>query len=200
MKAEISDKISSIIEKIDGKTRYYIFIGVLLAAFLLDYFFLMSPQLASLRKISPEIKIVSEDIKKAQGDVNKVNTYKKDLEQISKKLDQASLKIKSREDVPFILEHIANIAGETGVKIDQIMPDAIGQELLTENNQRKYFDLPIYMEARSGYHDFGQFLNRIEQDDVSLRVSSFTIVPTTDNRYHLVKLTFKATVFEEVRP
>lgn len=198
MNAKIFDKISSVFEKVDGKNRYYVFIGILLAVFLLDYFLLMSPQLSALRKISPEIDILSGDIKKAKEDMGKLDAYKSDLAQMNKKFDEANLKIKSREEIAIILEYIANVASETGIKIDQIMPDTLGQELLIENNQRKYFDLPIYMEARSGYHNFGRFLNEIDRNDISLRIGTFTVIATGDMRNHMIKLTFRVTVFEEV--
>jgi Tfp pilus assembly protein PilO len=199
MNIKIPDKISAVFAKVEGNNRYYVFVGILFVFFLLDYFLLMSPQLAALRKIKPEIKTLSDNIKKTKEDINKLNTYKTDLENASKKFAEANLKVKSREEISVILEYIANIANETGVKIDQIMPDTLGQELLTENNQRKYFDLPIYMEARSGYHDFGRFLNKIEQNDISLRVGTFTIVVTNDTRLHSIKMTFKATIFEDVQ-
>jgi len=199
MNIKIPDKISSLFSKVEGNNRYYVFVGILLFVFLLDYFLLMSPQLGALQKISPEIKTVSENIKKAKEDIEKLNTYKADLEKASTKFTEANLKVKSRDEISVVLEYIAYIANETGVKIDQIMPDTLGQELLTENSQRKYFDLPIYMEARSSYHNFGHFLNKVEQNDISLRVGTFTIVVTNDTRHHAIKMTFKATVFEEVQ-
>ena len=191
-------KISSFLLKVEGKNRYYIFIGILVFVFLMDYFLLMSRQLSALRKINPEISLLSEDIKKVKNDMKKLDTYRADLEEISKKFEEANLKVKSRDEVSVILEYIANTASETGVKIDQIMPDTLDQELLTENNQRKYFDLPIYMEARSDYHSFGRFFNKFEQNDISLRIGSYTIVVTNDTRSHSIKLTFRATVYEDV--
>ncbi len=199
MSIKIPEQISSVFSKVDGKNRYYVFIGILFAVFLLDYFLLMSPQLSALRKINPEIKDISENIKKAKEDIKKLNTYRADLEEVSKKFAEASLKVKSRNEVSFILEYIAYVASETGVKIDQIMPDTLGQELLTENNQRKYFDVPIYMEARSSYHNLGRFLNEIERNDISLRIGTFSIVATNDTRHHAIKLTFKVTIFQDVQ-
>ena len=199
MNVKIPEQISSVFSKVDSKNRYYVFVGILFAVFLLDYFLLMSPQLSALRKINPEIKAVSENIKKAKEDIKKLNTYRADLEEASKKFTEANLKVKSRSEVSFILEHIAHVASETGVKIDQIMPDTLSQELLTENNQRKYFDIPIYMEARSSYHNFGHFFNKVEQNDISLRVGTFSIVVTNDTRHHAIKVTFKATIFEDVQ-
>jgi len=197
---DIREKISSFFEKVDGNNRYYVLVGFMAFIFLLDYFVLMRPQLVALGKINPEIMAVSKKIKKAKTDMKQLDTYQSNLDTLSKKFEEANLKVKSRDEVPIILEHIANIAGETGVKIDQIMPDTLDQELLTENNQRRYYDLPIYIEARSGYHNLGKFLNKLKQNDISLRIGAFTIIATDDTRYHLVKLTFRATVYEEVSP
>ena len=198
MNIKIPEKISSVFSKVDGKNRYFVFVGILFAVFLLDYFLLMKPQLSALKKISPEIKSVSDNIKKAKEDIKKLKTYRADLQKVSEKFATANLKVKSRNEVSFILEYIAYVASEAGVKIDQIMPDTLSQELLTENDQRKYYDLPIYMEARSSYHNFGHFLNKIEQNDISLRIGTFSIVVTNDTRNHAIKLTFKATIFEDV--
>ena len=197
---DIREKISSVFEKIDGNNRYYVLVGFMVLFFLLDYFVLMSPQLSALGKINPEIRAVSDKIKKVKADTKRLGTYQNDLEKLSEKFKEANLKVKSRDEVPIILEYIANIAGDTGIKIDQIMPDSLDQELLTEAGQRKYYDLPIYLEARSGYHSLGRFLNKLSQGDISLRIGAFTIVATNDTRYHLVKLTFRATVYEEVVP
>ncbi|MCK5015391.1 MAG: type 4a pilus biogenesis protein PilO, partial [Candidatus Omnitrophica bacterium] len=178
MNIKIPEKISSVFSKVDGKNRYFVFVGILFAVFLLDYFLLMRPQLSALKKISPEIKSVSDNIKKAKEDIKKLKIYRADLQKVSEKFAAANLKVKSRNEVSFILEYIAYVASEAGVKIDQIMPDTLSQELLTENDQRKYYDLPIYMEARSSYHNFGHFLNKIEQNDISLRIGTFSIVVT----------------------
>ena len=44
--------------------------------------------------------------------------------------------------------YLANVANEAGFRIDQVMPDSTDQELLTENSQVKYFDLPISFISR----------------------------------------------------
>ena len=146
IKIQIPEKIASVFTKLEGKNLYYVFVGVLVLVFLLDYFILMRPQLAALGKINPEIRTLSENINKAKEDIDKLNTYKADLERASKKFTEANVKVKSRDEISVILEYIAYVANDTGVKIDQIMPDMIAQEPLTQNDQRKYYDLPIYKD------------------------------------------------------
>ena len=198
MNLDITEKLSPLLDKIGGKGRYYIFGAFLLLIFALDYIFLMRPQFTALNKINPEIKIVSDQINKAKEDMTKLDSYRKDLQNMSSKFAEAKVSVRSRDEVSMILEHIAYIANETGVKIDQIMPDMLEQELLTENNQVKYYDLPIYLETRCGYHNLGRFLNRLDTEDISLRVGGFTVAATNDMQHHMVKLTLKATVFEEI--
>ena len=81
--------VVTVFSKIDDKNRYYIFVGILVFVFLLDYFLLMSPQLSALKKINPEIKTVSDNIKRAQADIDKLNTYRADLENVSQKFAEA---------------------------------------------------------------------------------------------------------------
>ena len=72
MNIKIPEQISSVFSKVEGKNRYYVFVGILFVVFLLDYFLLMSPQLSSLKKINPEIRTLSENIKKAKADIDKL--------------------------------------------------------------------------------------------------------------------------------
>jgi len=198
MNIDIREKLVVVLDVVGGKGRYYIFGALLLLVFFFDYVFLMRPQFTALSKINPEIKTVSDQINNAKEDMTKLDSYRKDLQNMSSKFAEAKVSVRSRDEVPMILEHIANVASETGVRIDQIMPDTLDQELLTENNQIKYFDLPIFLEARCGYHSLGRFLNRLDTEDISLRVGAFSVSSTNDLQHHLVKLTLKATVFEEV--
>ncbi|MCA9406954.1 MAG: hypothetical protein KC684_10475, partial [Candidatus Omnitrophica bacterium] len=52
---KVQEKIREFLEKVDQKQLYYIFGGIVLFVFLLDYFLLMRPQINSLNKINPEI-------------------------------------------------------------------------------------------------------------------------------------------------
>ena len=165
--------------------------------FLFDYFILMRPQLATLAKISPENKVLSQDIQKADEDIQKLETYKGEVARLKAGIEEMNLKIKSKDEVPVILEHISLLADQNKVDVDQIMPASHDQQVLLEDNKRMYISLPVLVEARSGYHDFGRFLNDIEQDNILLGVRSFSVTATNDTQYHAVRLSLEAIVFEE---
>ena len=193
-------KISEFVGKIDEKSRYYILIGVLVFVFLLDYFILMRPQLATLAKINPEIKILAQDWEKAREDIQKLSFYQDEVKQLEGQLAQTSQRLKSKEEVSMILEQISRMANQNHVKIDQIMPFVEDQKVLLEDNRRIYDALPILVQARSGYHDLGRFLNDLEKNDLFLYMTAFSIVTGEDAHSHALKMNLKAIVFEEKKP
>lgn len=193
-------KISEFISKIDEKNQRYFLIGALLFIFLLDYFILMRPQLVTLTKINPEIKLLSRDIEKAQEDIGKLAFYQAEVKGLESQLAQTSQKVKSKEEVSLILEQISRLANQNNIRIDQIMPFMEEQKVLLEDTKRTYYALPIFVQAKSGYHDLGRFLNQLEKNDLFLYVTSFSIITGEDARTHALKMDLQAIVFEEKNP
>lgn len=189
--------IPELVGKIDEKSRYYILIGVLLFVFLLDYFILMRPQLVTLTKINPEIKILAQDLKKTREDVQKLGFYQGEVKQLEGELAETSQKVKSKEEVSIILEQISRMANQNHVKIDQIMPFIEDQKVLLEDNRRIYYALPILVQARGGYHDFGRLLNDLDNNDLFLYVTVFSIATGEDTHANVLKMNLQAIVFEE---
>lgn len=193
-------KVQDLINKIDEKNRYYLLIGALVLIFLLDYFVIMRPQLVALTKIKPEIKILLQDIQTVRDDTQKMGFYQGEVKRLQGALEKTSQKVLSKEEVSAILERISRLAGETGMKIDQITPFNEDQEVLLQDNRRTYYALPILLEARSGYHNFGKFLNHLEQDDLFLSVSTFSISTGDDMHDHSLKVNLQAIIFEDKAP
>lgn len=197
MKLDLSEKFGPLLEKIDEKNFYYIFGGILVFIFLLDYFVLMRPQLNSLSKITPEINLLKEDIDKAQGDMQRIEEYRTKVIKLQKDLKQSQKRVRPRTEVPLILERVSRIAKESKVTIDQMMPVTEDMELILENPSRDFYTIPITVEARSGYHNFGKFLNKLEEADVYLDADRFVLSTRKGSRAHRVDLTLLTIVYDE---
>ncbi len=195
---DVKEKISSTVEKLDDKTIYYILGGILLVVFLLDYFVLMRPQLATLTKINPEIKKLSDDISRAKTDIQRLPQYKKQMAGLEAKIADENGKMELREEVPLILEHLSQIALKHDVKINQIMPNNIDSEIILENEDRVYYSMPIEIEARAGYHNFGKFIDAVEKGGIFLKVKTMMVASSGDKREHVIKLTLESIVYEEL--
>ena len=195
---ELKEKFSNFVKNADDKTRYGIFIGILFFVFLLDYLLIMGPQLGQLTKISAEVKQFNIDLEKTNADIQQFQQYKNQVSQLKKSIVILENKITAKQEVPLILERVSHLADENNIKIDQIKPNPTEQEVLLENNLRRYYSLPILIEAKGDYHDFGKFINRIETDSVYFSVGGFTLMQIKGDLKHRIRLTLKTTVYEDV--
>lgn len=196
MKLEFLDQVKAKLENMDEKQRYYIFGGMLVFIFLLDYYILMKPQLAALAEINPKIEILQEDLKKAKSDIKNLDQYNADVEKLRSDVDVINLRVEARNEVPLILERISVMANQNNVRLEQIMPNTLDQEKILENNDRSYYSLPILVEAKTGYHNFGKFLNQIERSNVFLRIDNFTIASSTDTKNHAIKIRLETVIYD----
>ena len=196
MNLKIFEKFLSLFKNINQRNRNLLLGGILLFAFLLDYFVLMHPQIIALTTMNPKIKTLSEDIQRAQNDIQNINRFLEEVIQLRKKLEEINARVRSKEEIPMILERIALLANQYGIKIDSMMPDPQQQEVLLQDSERIYYSLPISVEAGSNYHNLGRFLNAIDQDQVFISLENFSIKTTADITRHALKLTFKAVIFE----
>jgi len=197
MKVDIKDIVSSGIKNMDEKHVYILFGVILFFIFLLDYFFIMKPQIATLSKIGPEINILSDDLKKVKADFQNIEQYKSEVVRLKKNLDDVELKIRSKDEIPFILETISRIANNAGLRVEQVAPNPIDAEVILENFNRSFISYPIFLEFKSGYHNFGKFLNDIEKVEILFKVGTFNMASTSVNDRHSLRLTLKAIVYEE---
>lgn len=198
MKLQIPEQYLEKIKNLDEKNCFYIFIAILLFIFLLDYFVLMRPQLEALTKINPEIKILSDNLKNTKIELSKVNYYRNQVKKYKKEISKVNIKVRSKEEVPLILKRISVVANRTGVKIDHIMPISQDNEILLEDKDRKYLAVPIIIEAKSAYHDYGRFLNQLENENIFLTVQRFNMSSRGEATEVGIKLTLRTIVYEEI--
>jgi type IV pilus assembly protein PilO len=193
---KLQARLTGFLEKIDNRQRYYIFAGLLMFIFLMDYVILMRPQLSSLSKITPEIQILRDDLRLAKENIERTDDYRVRLATLKEDVTQINASLQSRDQFPVIMEWISRAADESGVTIDQVMPMTADQRELLSVQRRKYLSFPLNIQARGGYHQFGVFLNRLESGDIFLSVESFSIVSSEGRTPHKMELSLWAVVYE----
>ena len=181
MKIELLNKISTVLEKLDQKTRYCIFAGIAAVIFIFSYFIFTRPQLADLATMAPKIKAVSANLVNAEDEIKMKEGYDEQLQELREKVKLANQSIVSREDVPLLLSRFSRVANENKIKVSQMISNPQWQRLLLEKGDYKYFSFPVQFEAKGSYHDFGRFLNAIERMDIFLVVRGCTISVSKDD-------------------
>lgn len=169
------DQIAELFMKLDIKLRYAIFLGILGLIFLVDFSTIITFQLQSIGKMEKDHQSIRKDIDQLRIDSQRINQMKAGLEKVRFQLDSMNKKVRQMGEVPSILEDISSLANESGVKIDQLKPLPEGQKSLVSNKNIKYYAFPIVVQATSGYHVFGRFLNKLEHANLYFTVSSLLI-------------------------
>ncbi|MFT5386990.1 MAG: Tfp pilus assembly protein PilO [Candidatus Omnitrophota bacterium] len=195
---EIISTISSKLKAADQKTLYGIFGGVLFFIFLLDYFLIMGPQIKTLTKLTPKISQLRGDIERTETNLLRLNEYRKQIKEYVVKIESLESQINRREELPLVLAKISRIAHKSNVKINQIMPRTDDQEFLFEKNEKSFYTFPILIEAKSSYHDFGDFINTLENDNTFFQPDAFVVSRIKGSDENNIKLTVTAVVHEEI--
>jgi Tfp pilus assembly protein PilO len=190
------NEIVSFVKNADEKTRYYIFGGVLLFVLILDYVVLMGPQISRLTNLSGEIQSLNTQIDLTKNNLLRLTQYRDEVKKLKDNIEEGQVKIRSREGVPLILESVARMAGGSGVVVDEISPIPEQQAEILKNDERKYYSLPIKINAKSSYHDFGRFIYMIEKGDILFKIKSFSIVPNHGSKLQEVEIVLDTIVYD----
>jgi Tfp pilus assembly protein PilO len=200
MKIDLSKTLESF-NNLNDQSRYAVLGGVVVMIILIDAFLLVLPQIGSIADINDQIKRMSEDTQQVLIDRQRTNELKKNLQDARGQLSLLSQKVRPIQEVPIILSTISSIANQYGVKIDQLEPEKGSQEALTTSADGKYYALPIEIKAHGGYHMFGRFLNKLENENIFFILKDFIIQnDEKDANTHLFSLTIKIILVDRASP
>ncbi len=198
---KLPDDLLAKFSKIDEKNRNWIFGGVLLLIFLGDYFLIMQPfQLKPLMDLNSQIAVLEKDLIQAKTDIQREEEYHQKVKRLRKKMAQVGNRILSIEEIPIIMENLSVLAQKNDVRINQIMPMRNALEEILENEEGRYYSLPIMINARAGYHDTGRFINDLENDELFMSITGLDIASNAENmRLHSIRMTVKSFVLERAQ-
>ena len=186
--------------QITEKNRNYFLGGFLCFVFLFFYLLIIRPQIKIFIKLGPEITNLAKDLKKAKEDIENVDQHRNEVSVLKEKLKWQGNKILSKEEISTILENISRLASETKVQVTQIMPIRESQKLVLDNEDGRYYSLPILVNARGGYHNIGRFYNLLESDKIFMGINDFDIAASGDDPMkHSVKMTVNVFVREKAK-
>ena len=98
--------------------------------------------------------------------------------QLEQQVARLRAAIPTEEELPAVIERLMELAGQTGVKLQLIVP----QRPLTNAAQTTgrsgvppYTEIPIQLDALAGFHQLGAFLSRVEQGEHPMQLRSLRI-------------------------
>lgn len=194
----MSDSQSGKIKSLDPRILYVIFGLVILLLVVADFLLILRPQISGLLSQNKKNGELKAQIEKLQDDKKHVSQFEKGLADMKSKMVDFDRMVYAKEDVPMALNNVSTLANEYGVQIDQLAPQRQGEDQLVKNDEGVYKSIAIFIEARSGYHEFGRFINRMEKDNMFWKLDELVFLSDKINTHkHIVKMVMRILVLEK---
>ena len=149
--------------------------------------------------------VLVEDIRAQQRILDTIARHQDRLPQYARRVRELREAIKRKQDripprvhLPLVLEQISLLAQKNRIAIEELVPlkDDIRSVLQTEQGQ--YWALPVQLEGRGAYHDWGRFFEALENHP-KMNVTVKEILMTaegSDGRRHPTSLLLDVVLYE----
>jgi len=156
---------------------------VLSAIFLLAiyYLILLRPVIGKLNTLLPKVYEVKRDLKDARFLITNKALIEKKKEELLLKLEEYEKIFPAEREIPKLLENLSSIAGESNVRIVSTRP-FVKEDYSRNGVPKIYQEIPIEIVAKSGYHQLGQFLQKLETGDRYIMIKDVKI---SANQYNI---------------
>ncbi|MDD5437294.1 MAG: type 4a pilus biogenesis protein PilO [Candidatus Omnitrophica bacterium] len=154
-------------------TRQVILIAVAAGAAVLFIYvkFLLIPQIQNGAGQFEKARRLRAEVAATERDVASIEGLKKQMMQYHTKIESYERMLPVEQEIPKLLEDLSNMAKRSGVKIVGITP------LQSDEEAREgiYQEIPILINAKSGYHELGKFLSELENASRFMKVVDIAI-------------------------
>ncbi len=136
--------------------------------------FALRPQVTGIARVFVDSGKMRADLKNAETLIGKMGEMKASIEAYEKKVGRYEKTLPTEQGLPGLLENLSEMAKSSNMKIVGIVP-AVGASGGAQRTQA-YQETPIMITARSGYHELGRFLSRLENCDRFMKVADISIL------------------------
>ena len=151
-----------------------IVLGLLYAAILIAGFYFHVEDLNTrLSVVEQEEQTLRQDFEKKAFEAANLEAYKAQLVEMEQRFGALVAQLPSETEVPGLLEDITDKGEMNGLSIKRI-------DLLAEQAQTFYIELPIAIEAVGSYHDLGAFISGMAGLPRIVTLHDFEITLDTD--------------------
>jgi len=176
---------------LNEKQKIYVLIAIFgIVGLALYYNLLLKPQFSGFIAKNKEFYVTKSRVKSEEIMIANEAGIIRQHENFEKQAGYLEKRLPSQDQISSLLEDFSNIAESSGVKILKIKPletpVAVSKQKVVNN---AYTEFPILIEARAGYHQLGDFVNKIETMDRFIKVTEMDVLGTDkDPRRHDIKM------------
>jgi type IV pilus assembly protein PilO len=167
------------------KVGFGVMLLVIVAA--LGYFLVISPKRLERDDLSAKNEDLRLKVLKAQADEARLRPFRAQVAALRKRLEAAKERLPSEREIPALYRQLSDLTFESGLGLAVFQPKAPEEhEVVTE--------VPIQVTAEGGYHQLGQFFDRVGRMPRIVALGDFRLVgidrPTGSLRAELTMATY----------
>ncbi|MFH1622706.1 MAG: type 4a pilus biogenesis protein PilO [Candidatus Omnitrophota bacterium] len=168
------------------KDKQVVSLVVFIVIILIDLIFILGWQWRLLSGYYKNAKEKKQSIISLKIDLQNLDNYNKEMSNLDERVTSMKLLIIDEADISALIENISNLADSSGVKVTQIKPviDSIKPRYI-QARDTKFQEIDIKIIAKADYHQFGNFMSRIESAKSFLKLSELEM--ETDNRNYFTQ-------------
>lgn len=174
------DKIINLLDKFKklelDKKKVFLIIAVSLVIIYIDFALIIKLQLKSIAAIGPKIIKLKNDIATLTQDLSKMKNLEGKQTQTKEGAGQVK-KIISENEIPLLLQVISSIANKNNIRIMQMQPskESKARQDKASKDTLKCVPILITLDLTCSYHNFGKFINDLENAEEFIVVQDMKI-------------------------
>lgn len=192
-----------------AKREQTIILGVVVLGVVILYVYvtaLVNPLWKRFVQLGQEVRSSRTTLQETERVIAQEPSLRQEHQRLSETIEGLGQALPSEEGLPKVIEVLSQVAEETGVRIQTIFPqrsfEGPGESAgkaggsatkgVADNLKDLYKEIPIQIDALSGFHQLGAFLNQVESDAQAMELKSVRISGNPkDPRAHDVKLVLR---------
>jgi Tfp pilus assembly protein PilO len=180
------------LRSLDPRTLLALLIAAAVLVTAVDVLVIMRLQVALISHLDKGSVQFKTNIDTLAANKQRMAQFRTGLDQARARMQAFKAMVHQEGSVPVVLKTISTIANQSGIKIDQLVPQKSDGKVIVQNEDGSYTGLAILVRARGGYHNLGRFLGRLEQDGVFWQVDALDITADKiDPLWHVITLQLK---------
>lgn len=170
-----------------------IYVAALLAITIAYGYLLLRPSVSRLTDLIPKLRSRRAEIQAVRTDLPLEDKLKEKNRLAAKRLKAYESRLSREKEIPALLENLSKLARDSRVKILGITP----LQKVPASKGRIYQEVPISINAQSGYHELGNFINKLENDERFMQISNLSVRANRNNaKWHNIRFVVYAYMFK----
>jgi type IV pilus assembly protein PilO len=179
---------------IDGPKLPKVILGVLALAAIIGggWFVVLSPVQAEITTLEGRRQQIATELTLARAQVAELQRFRREMAELQAKLELLKAKLPTEKETPGLYRAVSEAAQAAGLGVSLFQP--------REPKPKDYvLEIPITVTGEGGYHQLGQFFERVAALERVVKVGEMKLVGLTKSRSALrAELTLATYMYREM--